>query len=453
MRDARIDVRDVGSAGSAGAFAPGLEGQLPMPAPKHAAVSPEAKPRRSWMSLAGRIVRNAAIGVAIMTLVPVGLVVARGDHVARILYDASYNITPKLAAVEPVRSFALPADGSITPMQAGMALNALQQHRAASPGFTAIEPSSRPVATWRNATMSPDMFLSARPKLFAGPSSRDILEAVAKGFSPREMEYLRTLATAPVWHEFDLVARAPAVDMIGGRLVVPFGNGASIEQFPMPQLKTVRELSDAAVSRAAYFMARGERDSAETVLRSIISFGFAFVDNGTTRLDELVGAMIVGTGRDALQRFYLLEHDPRASLAALAPPARVGATARVRTVMSADEARHQFLARIEDPAVPLGERFEGLRFLSMASCTNAREMLFGPRADVTDVLARARRTVARYPSERALLDLRSGVFDQTSVGRATNPLQSFAVSAASISGAVLHNPRLAGCTLLLSSNW
>ena len=43
-----------------------------------------------------------------------------------------------------------------------------------------------------------------------------------KGFSPREMEYLRSLATAPVWREFDLVARAPAVDAIGGQLRVPF---------------------------------------------------------------------------------------------------------------------------------------------------------------------------------------------------------------------------------------
>jgi hypothetical protein len=40
--------------------------------------------------------------------------------------------------------------------------------------------------------------------------------------------------------------------------------------------------------------------------------------------------------------------------------------------MSAADTRRRLLARIEDPAVPLSERFDGLRDVSLASCTNVR---------------------------------------------------------------------------------
>ena len=98
------------------------------------------------------------------------------------------------------------------------------------------------------------MFPTARPDLYNGPSSRSVLEASVKGFSPREMEYLRILAAAPVWREFDLVARARAVDAIGGQLRTPFGAKATPEGRPLPSFKDSKELAYAAVARAAYYM-------------------------------------------------------------------------------------------------------------------------------------------------------------------------------------------------------
>ena len=77
------------------------------------------------------------------------------------------------------------------------------------------------------------------------------------------------------------------------------------EQRPLPSFEGSRELAYAAVSRAAYHMALGQRDSAETVLRSIVSFGFAFIDNGTSGLEAVIGSVIVAIGRDALHRFYV----------------------------------------------------------------------------------------------------------------------------------------------------
>ena len=321
-------MRDAATPGAEGVFGQGFSASMPIPAPAHGApVSGEAKTPRSWLSLAGRVMRNAVIAVALMTLVPIGLTVVRGDRLARMVFNSGANTAARVSAADPVRPYRMPVDPAITPMQAGLALNALQQHREPVAGFTPIEPASRPAAVWRTLTMSPDMFKTAHFTMYAtpnaAPASQAILEAAAKGFTPQEMEYLRKLATAPLWKEFDLVARAPAVDIIGGQFRIPFGAEASSETRPLMRFKDTREIADAAVSRAAYYMARGDRDSAEAVLRSIVSFGFVMIDNSSTALDELIGSIIVGTGRDALQRFYALEHDPRASAAALAMPSRI----------------------------------------------------------------------------------------------------------------------------------
>ena len=121
------------------------------------------------------------------------------------------------------------------------------------------------------------------------------------------------VATAPLWTQYDLIARAPAVDILGGRFVMPFPDDALIFQMPILRFAATKELAYAGVSRAAYHLAVGERAEAEAALRSIIGFGFAIIDNGTFVIDGLIGQVIVGIGRDALERFYTLTGDPRAA--------------------------------------------------------------------------------------------------------------------------------------------
>ena len=57
---------DIGELGAAGAFGARDEGQLPVAARK-ASATPAG---RRWLSFGLRVVRNAAIAVALMTLVP-----------------------------------------------------------------------------------------------------------------------------------------------------------------------------------------------------------------------------------------------------------------------------------------------------------------------------------------------------------------------------------------------
>lgn len=405
--------------------------------------------RRSWLGITTRIVRDALITVALMASIPIGIVAVNGDRVWR-SGAFSNNTRARISRSEVMRPLALPKDASITPMQAGLAFNALQPKTEVK-GFPMIEPAARPEATWGHEIITPDMFRTAKPNMYHGPNSQAILEAVAKGFTPQEMAYLRTVATAAVWKNFDLIARAPAVDLIGGRFKVPFSPDVRAYQLPLFQYKFAREIASAAVSRAAYHMALGQRDSAETILRSVVSFGFTLVDNGTSLIDELIGSVIVGTGQDGLRRFYVVTNDPRASMPALNPPARMPSTADPMRVDNVENTRRLLIARSQDPRTSPGERYEALHLLSGSACTNVRELLLGRRSDVADALRNASVNLARYPSERALVELLGREPEFPNEGLSWDPFTGLAASAATVVGAVTHNPRLATCTRMIGN--
>lgn len=408
-----------------------------------------ARAARPRLGIALRIVRDAAIAVAIIAMIPIGLVATRGDRVWG-NGDAGANVRARVARAEAMRPFVVPTDASITPMQAGRALASLQKAPAETE-FAMRKSESRPQWSWREATLTPDMFAAAQTKLYHGPSSQLILGKVAAGFSPEEAKFLHTLATAPVWREFDLVAHAPAVDIIDGRFKLPFADGLSAQDMPPTDMASMRELANAAVARAAYHLSLGQKDSAEMILRSIVSVGFALIDNGTSFMDEFSGNVIVGIGRDVLQRYYTTVGDARATSPALQPGPSIASAPRNPVPLPRDQVRASLLARVADPTIHRGERYEMLRMLSASSCTNVPELLFGPRSDVTDALARARTNLARFPSEQALVDL-VGSTPRSNVDIMMHgPLDMFVVSAGTVAGTVLRNSRLAACARITTA--
>ena len=449
MDQTRIGARP---AGAAGVFGVREDAQLPAHGHGHAppVADEPARPRRSWLGIAARLVRNAAVAVAIMTMVPVGIVAFNGERMWSSGWGGT-NTRARVAQVKLARSLMLPADPSITPMRAGLAFAALQPPVIPAAHFPVVAVPSRAEPSWRSAAITPDMFANGYSNLEQSPSSSVILERAAAGFSAKELAWLRVLATAPEWRDFDLVARAPAVDFIGGRFIIPFAPAATPEAMPLPRYKSAREMAHAAVSRAAYHLAIGQRDSAEVALRSIVSFGFALVDNGTSLIDELIGVVIVGEGRAGLERFYAITHDPRAGSPAVTSPVRAAGSgsgvAPAAPQPSLDATRRRLIATVADPAVSRGERFEKLRMLSLSSCTNVRELMFGPREDVTGAMRDARQRLARYPSERALLDLVGRGIHPSSLNATDGPIEALAVSSATVAGVVLRNPRLATCTI------
>jgi hypothetical protein len=96
-----------------------------------------------------------------------------------------------------------------------------------------------------------------------------------------------------------------------------------------------------------------------------------------------------------------------------------------------------------------------LELLQSSTCTNARELLFGQRAEVSDAFRRAKIDLARFPSQQALIDLiqRSSETDPIEGLVYATPVRRFLYGTSSIAGAVLHNPRLAACTWKASEGW
>ena len=397
-----------------------------------------------------RMLRDAAIAIALMLTVPVTLVAVRGDVLVRMSTFSAY-VHQNIANTDAVRPFALPADATISPIDAGRAFAALQPVKE-QPGFVPAAPLQHTGPSWREAQLSSRLFPRARPDLYTGTSSRTILAEVAKGISTPELDYLRAVASGWEWREFDKVARARQVDILGGQLQLPFGENAYPEMRPV-QFKQIREAAYAAVTRAAYHLAIGQRDSAETILRSIVSVGFAMIDNGSSAIDEMIGSSIVGVGREALRQFYGITNDARATSPALMKPPKQESPAYRLTVRpgTPEQVRQRLIATVGDRRIPMGERFESLEVLSRVSCTNVRELMFGPREDVRRVLADARSSLARFPSERALIDVVDRVHQPDLVDAGLNPVAEMAMSAATPPGVVLRNPRLAACARILAS--
>jgi hypothetical protein len=440
MRQVRLD-----PALQAGFTGAPSDAALPAPVADHDVrdAGSEARPGRSLLAKLVRAVRDAAIAVALMATVPIALVAVRGPTFIRI---ASFSLYVHKSATwaERWRSLVLPKDPSITAEQAGLAYAALQPLKA-STGFPTRSPSTTAVKTWRDEEIRPDMFVETRVGRSHLPSEKAILSLAAKGFRPSELAFLEKLANAPAWREFDIVARAPAVDILGGQFTLPFGRNA-LPNFRPQSYQDIREMATAAVTRAAYHMAIGQKNSAETILRAIVSVGFALIDNSSSTMDEVIGTQIVDTGRLALRQFYEIQHDPRAAALAATPRHR-GPRDLLTDV---DQFRARQIATVGDPATHRGERFESLDLLAKSSCTNVRELVTGPRGDVRTALQKATRDLPRYASDRALVELMQNPNSAVVPKELQNPISDLAVSAATVAGTAFHNPRFAQCARMLT---
>lgn len=369
----------------------------------------------------------------------------------------------RIRSAEIGRPFVLPYDSLITPLQAGQAFYALQPLGRAGASIRMQPHAQRPPLPWIDDPLRPVLFKTAtQGSSWEGPSSRSILEAVGRGFSSDEIAYLQMVATAPVWQDWGVIARARAGDIAGASLVLPFSKDATADEVPIPRFAATKELAYASVSRAAYFMARKQPDSAEVALRETISAGFFIADNAPTVIHELIGLVIVDIGLDGLVRFYALSHNaagPRLKaaydsvLAARTGKPRAiamdGGGPAAAQATSEPAVRRQLVASVTDPSIPRAVRLDLLGALSISSCTNIRELLFGPNEDIRDAFARARKELVRYPSDAALIELREERAER-GFPRDKRPLGAqLMLGAASIEGAVLHNRRIRGCTELL----
>ena len=403
----------------------------------------------------------AALGViALIVLWPLWVLASLGPALWEVGAPKVSTTRPKLAISERARRFALPPDRSITPLAAGEAFVVLASGASGTPDSAGLplRPLPRrlpPFPELRDTSLFPP------GHGWGGPDEMQILELATHGFSPAQRRWLETLAAHPAWREFATVARAPSMDRIGAQFVLPFPDSLGSQQLfgaIVPAFAGTKTMAYANAARAALYLERGRRDQAEAVLRETVSFGFQLVDHGATMIDVLIGVVIVGVGRYHLMQFYeLTGRSEGAMLRALRD-----STASVPEAFGlGDEAaarepkpsRATWLAAIRDRTLPVPIRLELLNVAAMATCTNLRELVFGPGRDIDSAFAEGRRTLARSASDSAMI----GVYERQARRRPPRGAaweegprkmgagRLLAIKGARALGWLLGDPRVAGC--------
>lgn len=411
--------------------------------------APENIRSRGWWRHGLRFVRDAAIGLSILAAIPFAVISTRGDALLRNRSETR----ERLVEVERLRPLLVARNASITPTEAGALLHRLNPSKAV-PSMPMHAVTETPARPWDAMTPSDEMFGGLRADGNEGRMAAGIVSAAARGFNANELAYLRAVADAPIWRDVERLVSAPAVDMIGGRFVLPFRADATAWAMPVLRFNDTKRLAYAGVSRAAYYVATGQPLKAEAALKTVVSYGFLLVDNGSHALDALIGRVIIGIGQNGLHQLYTLTGDAR-GMALTAPFSNV--VGRAIVPIGGDVDANAALARLlrdaRDPSMPRTVRLEALNQLAAASCSSVRGMVFGPSDAVQNAFAQARGDLARYPSERAYLDLMYGTVDRTTdLPWRISRSDMLVMGAASATSAVLGNPRVASCTRIVLAN-
>lgn len=415
-----------------------LQGALPSP--------DEAPPRtRSWWRVALWLARDAAIGLALITSIPLWHI-ARHDPPATGRTEIQVE---KLSTIEPLRAYMLPRDGNLSAAQAGTAYRAVARLGSA-PGVSML-PGPAPIPrSWRESAEPDDArFADLRRRGSGLPDPTRILKAASRPITPDELAYLRSIAESPVWSTLEQVVRAPMVDLLGARVRLPVGPTASPLMLPMVRYSDMRELADAGVARAAFHVATGDHERAEAALRLVISHGFMLIDHGSESLDGLVGRVIVEVGGHGLRDLQQLTGDAAGLMvtealsdqARPARPAALPASAADRTAM--------LVSLAGDATRPRTLRLDALQELSLGTCRSVRGVLLGHSHTVEQAFREAERTLVRVPSDAAMLTLLREAPERPLQPGSYGWTSLFLPGAAQVAGAVTRNPRFENCPILV----
>jgi hypothetical protein len=410
------------------------------------ATEAQSREQHSWWRSTLRHGRNALLGLLLIGAVPFAFI----ERKAPVLYWGQSGVTDRLAAVEPLRALRTPAEETLTPLQAGQLLAAVLP-RKADVQFPTPATAPTDVAMFQPPVVPDGLFESLRlaphrASMNPGLDHLLIITAAGSGFSPAELAHLESVAHDEVWSVVDQVSAAQSLDLLGGAFEQPFRSDAFSLAMPDLPFSRLRELAYANASRAAYFVATGKPDEAERALRSVLSLGFLLIDNGTSTIDAIMGAVIAGIARDGLHQLYgITGNEPGLALTAQpAPPGRVAESEPV----SLAEQQQQLVATASNGALPRTVRQEALTKLSLSPCGSARGTLLGMDADVQALFSRPDPSLARFPSEREYLQLLSETvvrLPPEAWGDVRLP-ERVLMGAATVAATVLQNPRVETCT-------
>lgn len=349
----------------------------------------------------------------------------------------------------------LPADSTITALEAGAAFSAMGPDWG-NPDFPQREQLLLPEPPWTAVPddgIDPGLRLDALP----GAPAASVIDSLQRRLTPVEYAWLERIAQYEGWAQFRTVARARSIDRVGALFVLPFTPKATGYTLPIPRFAGTRAYGFANAARIRHHLESAEPDSAVLAAREGISFGMRLMLEARTPIEALIGAAIVVVGGEQLERTYrALGHSAADSIAAARAVVaarrddRAENAMRTGTRINAADERARWIRVIRDSTQLPALRWEAALLLSTSVCSNAREMLLGPSEEITQSLASAEAQLARSASDSSLLDLYRTTPERLGrLGDAVNG-QALLIRLARSVGWLLGNERIGGCAALTS---
>jgi hypothetical protein len=373
--------------------------------------TPVPQSRRPYL---GRLLTATSIVVGVVTIVlvaPLLLVPYQGAWLAEVASNDATSTLQRLRVTMAYSRVAPTVDPSISPLTAGRNLyQALDLTRLGPPR----ESYPRNAASGHASLPS----LDTMPLLFAGqthlglPHHELVWRRARGGMASEEREWLEEFATHPIWALVDTVAKAAEVDALGGEFVQPFPDSAQFASLPLPAQQAVRLIVHGNVSRAAYYASIGQSDSARAILQRGMGFARAFATTAGAYSIHTSYALVRITEAAIAAHDSVFGNPDAERLRAIRDSLRIGEDAfvassanAVRQGVGAAAVRAQALRSLRNQQLPASSRFEQLFSVSMTQCTSLSEVLFGPSPELRAAFLYARDSVARFESERRVVEM------------------------------------------------
>lgn len=357
--------------------------------------------------IVGVLVLAVLIGVPTFTLALTNTV---GPVLAQVAVPR-FGVTQERAArAEVFRPLRLRGDPTVTPLEAGEALQSLLFVGGGPVDELFRVPPRR---------YEPDFSADPTPESLAltGEGWKEGLFSRAReGLTDEERTFLDSMAAHPALAEFAVLSRARALDALGARYRLPFPEGTTSMALPLPRFSRAREGGRAMVARAALEVDGGLEAEAEGTLREVVSAGFLMLDEGPTLIDNLIGSVLVREGGDGLEALYRItgQEEKAGAIAASREIAEraMNVSGALADWQGSEEALASMPEAVTGPGTVRGLRWEFFLVLNgLSPCLNAHKVVFGPDRDMEIFIEEAREVLVRYPSEAALFDLmREGWF-------------------------------------------
>ena len=340
--------------------------------------------------------------------VTIAVTTAIGPILAEIAVPTFLAVQEMAGGAEVLRRFTVPKDPTISPQQAGTAL----QNIAFVGSGGATEPMEQSPGTPYETGWFPTPDF---PDPFSESVATELMSRRFADFSAEEQAALRQASSHPAHEDFHLLARAEIADVVSGRWTLPFPDSMTFQELPWPRFQAFRTAGLAQVAKATVEASNGASEEAEHTLRELISTGFLLIDQGPTLLDNLIGVELTRMGGDGLEGYYRrIGEADRAESLEWARDGALAASRKARAGLRPEDAR-ALLQGIPD-VVENDDALRGLRweyfatFNMLAPCINLQKMVFGPDATYDEWRRRVERAIVRVPGEQELFDLaESGV--------------------------------------------